>query len=186
MQDDLCLLCQTPLGSGRMYCSNTCSQRARLISKELTYSLNPKKCKQCLAPLPYKKHWTKSYCSRSCAATLNNHLVPKRRSFKPEKEKQSEVQMRLFRSGNITTRRTLRQLLIKTVGPQCQVCKLEPFWQGSKLVMVVDHIDGQPKNNQPSNLRLLCPNCNSQTPTFCGRNVKKGRRFAGGDGIEPS
>jgi hypothetical protein len=38
--------------------------------------------------------------------------------------------------------------------------------------MVLDHINGVPNDNRLENLRFLCPNCNSQTDTFAGRNVK--------------
>jgi hypothetical protein len=39
--------------------------------------------------------------------------------------------------------------------------------------MVLDHINGVPNDNRLENLRFLCPNCNSQTDTFAGRNVKR-------------
>jgi hypothetical protein len=45
------------------------------------------------------------------------------------------------------------------------------------MSLVLDHINGVNDDDYtPSNLRLLCPNCNSQTPTFCGRNMKRRHR----------
>jgi 5-methylcytosine-specific restriction endonuclease McrA len=38
--------------------------------------------------------------------------------------------------------------------------------------MILDHINGIKNDSRLLNLRLLCPNCNSQTATFSGRNVK--------------
>jgi 5-methylcytosine-specific restriction endonuclease McrA len=40
-------------------------------------------------------------------------------------------------------------------------------------VLVLDHVNGAKHDWRLENLRLLCPNCNSQTPTFCGRNVRR-------------
>ena len=49
---------------------------------------------------------------------------------------------------------------------ECHLCGLQPVWNGFRLVMQVDHIDGDKTNNAQSNLRLLCPNCHTQTHTF--------------------
>ena len=40
-----------------------------------------------------------------------------------------------------------------------------------------DHIDGDATNNRRENLRLVCPNCDSQLPTYKSRNRGKGRHF---------
>lgn len=37
----------------------------------------------------------------------------------------------------------------------------------------MDHIDGNPKNTRLSNVRLLCPNCHSQTDTYTGKKRKQ-------------
>ncbi len=54
---------------------------------------------------------------------------------------------------------------------ECAVCGLME-WQGKEIRLHVDHKDGDHYNNQLQNLRFLCPNCHSQTATYCGRNLK--------------
>ncbi len=55
----------------------------------------------------------------------------------------------------------------------CSICKNLPVHNGKPLVFIVDHIDGIFTNNNPENIRAICPNCNSQTDTFSGKNTKK-------------
>lgn len=73
-----------------------------------------------------------------------------------------------------------RAFLIRTRGHRCEICKLEE-WLGQPIALERDHIDGDSANNTESNLRLLCPNCHAQTPTFCGRNRGRGRKSLRGD-----
>lgn len=63
--------------------------------------------------------------------------------------------------------------VIKESGYKCSKCNLTD-WLGEPLTLELDHIDGDHKNNEPSNHRLLCPNCHSQTDTFRGRNKNTG------------
>lgn len=53
---------------------------------------------------------------------------------------------------------------------KCAICGIDPIWQDKRLVLILDHINGDHKDFTKDNLRLLCPNCNSQTDTFAGRN----------------
>lgn len=56
---------------------------------------------------------------------------------------------------------------------KCIECGIQSLWNGKKLSLQLDHIDGDSLNNELNNLRILCPNCHSQTNTFSGkRNVR--------------
>lgn len=55
---------------------------------------------------------------------------------------------------------------------QCLICGISE-WCNQKLVLELDHINGNNCDNRLENLRLLCPNCHSQTSNFRGRNKQK-------------
>lgn len=57
----------------------------------------------------------------------------------------------------------------------------EPLiWNGIELKLVLDHESGVSWDNRPKNLRLLCPNCNSQQSTHGGGNKDKIKKIEGG------
>lgn len=59
---------------------------------------------------------------------------------------------------------------------KCSKCGLNQMWQGKTLSLQLHHINGERSDCRQENLELLCPNCHSQTQTFCGkRNTKKKR-----------
>ena len=52
---------------------------------------------------------------------------------------------------------------------KCSICGIDE-WQGKEISLQLDHIDGDNHNHRLENLRLVCPNCHSQTDTYCGKN----------------
>jgi hypothetical protein len=64
--------------------------------------------------------------------------------------------------------RLKRALLSIGLPETCEKCGLGPMWLGHPLTLHVDHISGDFLDNRPQNLRLLCPNCHSQTATYAG------------------
>ena len=68
------------------------------------------------------------------------------------------------------------ELILKEQEGKCLGCKIEKIWNNEPLVFELDHIDGNNQNELRENLRLLCPNCHSQTPTWRGRGSNKDRK----------
>jgi len=53
----------------------------------------------------------------------------------------------------------------------CSECSLSDMWNNKPITLQLDHINGIRNDNRIENIRLLCPNCHSQTHTFSGRNL---------------
>lgn len=140
------------------------------------------KCKKCDANHD-GSFGSGKYCSRACANSRSRTDAVKRKisagvlkskfwislDFKHnsnynkiEKNKATWKSKRNYKTAHIVS---LKKWLIEDRGHKCEECKVEQ-WNGKRLPMEVDHIDGNNKNNNIDNLKILCPNCHSQTPTW--------------------
>lgn len=69
-------------------------------------------------------------------------------------------------------KKTLKTNLVSQRGHKCEICQ-NISWLNQPIPLQLHHIDGNSQNNDNTNLQLLCANCHSLTPNYCGRNIKK-------------
>lgn len=116
-----------------------------------------KKCLFCSNYIPLNKKNNK-FCNNKCHTNFQKNIV----------------RTKIEKTGNIDGHSSGRRYLLETRGNKCEICGLKE-WNNNFIIMIVDHIDGNSSNNMVSNLRLVCPNCDSQLPTYKGRNKGNGR-----------
>lgn len=80
----------------------------------------------------------------------------------------------LVENSTYTSTHHLKIRLIKEglKDSKCELCNIES-WCDKPLSFHLDHINGNNMDNRIDNLRILCPNCHSQTSTYCGGNLNK-------------
>ena len=69
-----------------------------------------------------------------------------------------------------TLRNCIRDYILKQQNFCCAICNISNQWNGKELKFILDHINGDASNNYPYNLRLICPNCDSQLDTYKSKN----------------
>jgi hypothetical protein len=77
--------------------------------------------------------------------------------------KRSRLKDRLYQEG------------LKT--PVCEMCGQDENWNGRRMSLILDHINGVPDDNRIENLRIVCPNCAATLDTHCARNHKRPPTF---------
>lgn len=104
----------------------------------------------------------------------NNNIVLPRGAKKSKRTKDLDELLVVGSSPSSAFKgRLIRAGLLKE---QCNSCGIGPEWNGEWLSLHLDHKNGERNDNRIENLRILCPNCHSQTTTYCARNVKNKNR----------
>lgn len=125
-------------------------------------------CRFCGADVPKKKNSFGYYCSNFCQAREKSLKVFTKFIGDPSPQTLYDA------SGLI--KRGIRAHLIAHAGGQCSQCGWNKKRDGATLSpLEIDHIDSNWENCDPSNLRVLCPNCHSLTDSYKGANRGKGR-----------
>lgn len=153
-----CPKCNVQHSKPGVFCSRSCAN-----SKQWSESSNLKRSNTLKESIKNNSTWRANLIAS----------IPKRSIT--YKKNISAKNLKKFEEGLICDNANLKKWLIITRGHFCEICKIPPEWQGKPLSLQVDHIDATKiegkSNNLPSNIRLACPNCHSQTPNFSGRNV---------------
>lgn len=111
-------------------------------------------CLHCKNLFTYNVHKNRKYCSLKCA---NAH-----RAF--------IIETQGFGNGH-SHNNSIRRYLKAKHGNKCMICgQSGEDWNGKPITLIVDHIDGKSNNNTIENLRIVCPNCDCQLPTYKAKN----------------
>ena len=94
-----------------------------------------------------------------------SHFTGRARNYKNSYIDVSEY---LHSGKKIKTSALKKKLLKENIFEnKCAICGLTE-WQNKPITLQLHHINGNPNDNNLTNLQLLCPNCHSQTENYCG------------------
>jgi len=94
---------------------------------------------------------------------------------KPETRIKQSLENILVSGSTYSNIATLKRRLYKSelLKPICSLCSQNEYWNGMKISLILDHINGINNDHRLINLRILCPNCNAGQDTFCRGSLKK-------------
>jgi hypothetical protein len=164
------------------------------------FEFNPtsekRKCLNCNKEFEVKKIEPNKFCSHSCSASYNNKRKKRKKyndclnckvelkrknskycDSKCQHEFERKQKFELIKNGNVELdSRWYKKYLIHIHGEKCMQCGwCEKNIFSDTIPIELEHIDGNSENNELKNLKLLCPNCHSLTPTAKSLNRGNGR-----------
>ena len=89
---------------------------------------------------------------------LQKHDWTKENPFIKDSKISQKTLRKYYKQGNFTVY-------------QCSICGQRPIWNGKELTLILDHINGNNRDDRLENLRWVCPNCNQQLETTGSKNI---------------
>ncbi len=164
-----CLECQLKFVdkkyNDRKFCSRSCSVtfNNKFKIKNGNYAVKnilSKDCKNC-GNILNNTNRVKTYCNTKCQKDFEKKLIFER----------------IENGDNTFYCNTYKRYLIFKYGEKCMECGWNKVnISTGKVPIQLEHIDGNSDNNSLDNLKLLCPNCHSLTPTYGALNKGNGRK----------
>lgn len=150
--------------SAHNFCNHSCSAKFTNTARTISIHNVISKCKYCSSVLQNKNN---IYCNVSCY---------KANEYSENISKWIQGTKSGHRGKTKALSTFIRKYMLLKYNNTCQECgwnKLHPV--DNKPLVEIDHIDGNASNCAENNLRVLCPNCHSMTPTFRARNKNSTR-----------
>ena len=168
------------------FCSRKCARG--FASKEKREEINlkvsiklrqyeTKPCEWC-GKVPEKRYGSGRFCCLSCSQSfVSSKNINRPNSFKRKEvikkshatqQQQREERYATMQFKDLPPSERRRRIFIKFEN-KCSCCGLSE-WQNKPMPLEIHHINGNNRDNEESNLSLLCPNCHSVTENFRGKN----------------
>jgi hypothetical protein len=97
------------------------------------------------------------------AAVIREHLERRRAAATPLAE--IMVRHSTYHRGHLK-----RRLFAEGIKERrCELCGQDEQWQGRRMALILDHVNGDGDDHRLENLRVLCPNCAATLETHCGK-----------------
>lgn len=151
-------------------CANTSYNKTNAIGREYDTQI-------ILNQVPF----VKSFVELSSVTKYPRHIVTKivkdnniDTSHFRNKYTKVDVLKSIFINNSTATHATLKLNILKynLIEYKCRKCGIVDNYNNLPITIQLHHKDGNKHNNNLQNLEFLCPNCHSQTHTFCGANKK--------------
>lgn len=166
------------------FCNIECFKKSKLIQIKTKICIRLECSKEFVLGIDKRK----KFCSHKCSAIFSN--IRRIRTLKQvilnnkkESLKKSERILSEWKAGKINGNTPyneiisyIRKYILEKFNYTCSKCGwCEVNQKSGNIPVQIDHIDGNSLNSGEENLRVLCPNCHSLTPTYGALNKGFGR-----------